>query len=76
MPTAAFNKKKALFTSTWDLHLRKKLLKCYIWTIALYCAETWTLWKVDQKYCTVLKYGAEEGWSRSFGSTVREMSII
>jgi len=26
--------------------------------------------------CTVLKYGAEEGWSRSFGSTVREMSII
>jgi hypothetical protein len=46
---AAFNK-KTLFTSKLDLYLRKKLLKCYIWSIALYDAETWTLWKVDQKY--------------------------
>jgi len=28
---AAFNKKRALFTSTLDLKLRKKLVKCYIW---------------------------------------------
>jgi hypothetical protein len=27
---AAFNKKRALFTSTLDLELRKKLVKCYI----------------------------------------------
>jgi hypothetical protein len=33
-----------------DLDLRKKLAKCYIWSIALYGAETWTLGKVDQKY--------------------------
>ena len=33
---AAFNKKRALFTSTLDLELRKKLVKCYIWSIALY----------------------------------------
>jgi hypothetical protein len=26
------------------------LLKCYIWSIALYGADTWTLRKVDQKY--------------------------
>jgi len=25
-------------------------VKCYIWGIALYDAETWTLLKVDQKY--------------------------
>jgi hypothetical protein len=25
-------------------------VKCYIWSIALYGAETWTLRKVDQKY--------------------------
>jgi hypothetical protein len=30
--------------------LRKKPVKCYIWSIGLYGAETWTLWKVDQKY--------------------------
>jgi hypothetical protein len=30
MAKAAFNKKRALFTSTLDLKLRKKLVKCYI----------------------------------------------
>jgi hypothetical protein len=30
--------------------LRKKLMKCYIWSIALYGGETWTLRKLDQKY--------------------------
>jgi hypothetical protein len=49
MAKAAFNKKRALFTSKMDLELRKKLLKCYIWIIALYGAENWTLWAVDQK---------------------------
>jgi len=38
------------FTSTLDLELRKKLVKCYIWSIALYGAETWTLRAVDQKH--------------------------
>jgi len=45
----AFNKKRALFTGTLDLELRKKLVKCYIWSIALYGAETGTLRTVDQK---------------------------
>jgi hypothetical protein len=49
MAKAAFNKKKTLFTSTLDLELRKKLVKCYIWSIALYGAETWMLRSVDQK---------------------------
>jgi len=35
MAKAAFNKKKTLFTSTLDLNLRKKLVKCYIWSMAL-----------------------------------------
>jgi hypothetical protein len=30
MAKAPFNKKKTLFTSKLDLHLRKKLVKCYI----------------------------------------------
>jgi hypothetical protein len=40
MAKAAFNKKKNLFTSKFDIHLRKKLIKCYIWSVALYGAET------------------------------------
>jgi hypothetical protein len=50
MAKAAFNKKRALFTSILDLELRKTLVKCYIWSIALYGAETWTLRTVDQKH--------------------------
>jgi len=50
MTKAAFNKKRALLTSTLDLELRKKLVKCYIWSIALYGAETWTLRAADQKH--------------------------
>ena len=30
---AAFNKKRALFTNTLYLELRKKLVKCYIWIL-------------------------------------------
>jgi hypothetical protein len=37
---AAFNKKRTLLTSTLDLELRKKLVKCYVWSIDLYGAET------------------------------------
>ena len=47
---AAFNKKKNLFTSKLDLNLRKKLVTCYVWSMALYGAETWTLRATDQKH--------------------------
>jgi len=67
MAKAAFNKKKNLFTSTLDLNLRKKLIKCYIWSMALYGAETWTLRAADQIYLEVSKCGAGGGWRRSVG---------
>jgi hypothetical protein len=47
MTKAAFNNKRALFTGTLDLKLRKKLVKCYTWRIALYGAESWTFRAVD-----------------------------
>jgi hypothetical protein len=50
MAKAAFNKKEGLFTSTLDLNLRKKLVKCYIRSMAVYGAETWMLRAADQKY--------------------------
>jgi hypothetical protein len=50
MAKAAFNKKRTLFASTLNLELRKKLVKCYIWSIALYGAETSTLRAVDRKH--------------------------
>src|SRR5215469_12985860 len=50
MAKTAFNMKKTLFTGKLDLNLRKKLVKCYIWSMVLYGAETWTLRAADQKY--------------------------
>jgi hypothetical protein len=47
MAKAAINKDRSLFTRKIDLELRKKLVKCYIWSIGLYGAETWTLLAVD-----------------------------
>ena len=67
MAKTAFNKKKTLFTSKLDLNLRKKLIKCYIWSMALYGAEIWTLRAADQKYLESFKCGAGKGWRRSVG---------
>jgi hypothetical protein len=52
----AFNK-KFLFTSKLDSHLRKRLVKCYIWSMALCGAENWTHRKGDKKY-----FGSFEKW--------------
>jgi hypothetical protein len=47
---------RALFTGKMVLELRKKLVKCYIWSVALYGAEMiGNSWKV-------LICGAGEGW--------------
>jgi len=46
---AVFNKKKTFFTTKLDLNLRKKLVKCYTWSMALYGAEKWTLRAADKK---------------------------
>jgi hypothetical protein len=43
-------RRRRLFTTKLELHLKNKLLKCYIWSVALYGAETWTLRKLDQIY--------------------------
>jgi hypothetical protein len=49
MAKAAFSKKQTLFNRKLDLNLTETLVKCYTWSIALYCVETWTLRKVDDK---------------------------
>jgi hypothetical protein len=42
-------------TSKLDLNLRNKLVKCYIWSVALYGAETSKLPKADQKYLEIFE---------------------
>jgi hypothetical protein len=50
-----FNRKKTVFIRKLNLNLRAKLVKCYIWSIALYGAETLTIRRVNQKYLKDLK---------------------
>ena len=55
MAKAAFNKKKTLFSTNLELNLRKKLIKCYIWSIAVHGAQTWILQSTDDKYLESFK---------------------
>ena len=45
-----FNRKISLLTSKLNIELKKKLVRCYVWSIALYGSETWTLRKLKRKY--------------------------
>jgi len=71
---AAFNKRKALFTSILDLALRKELVNCYIRSVALYGAETLTLRRVDKKYLENLEIWC---WGRiSWIDRVRKEEVL
>jgi hypothetical protein len=59
MAKAPFNKNKTLCTRKLDLNFRKKLVTCYIWSIASFGAETWTLWRVYQKYLESFEMSCE-----------------
>jgi len=50
MTKVAFNERKLFCTCIVGLNVRKTPVLCYIWSIALYGAETWALQKLDQKY--------------------------
>jgi hypothetical protein len=70
------NKKKTLFTSKLDFNLRKKLVKCYIWSIALCGAETWTLRKVDQKYLESFELWCRRRMEISWTDHVRNEEVL
>ena len=77
MAKAALKRKKTLFSSKLHLNLTKKLVKCYIWSIALCGAETWTFRKVDKKY---LESSEMRCWRRmekiSWTDRVRNKEIL
>ena len=50
MAKEAFYRKIALLTSKLNIELRKKLVRCYVWSIALYRSEIWILRKLESKY--------------------------
>jgi len=67
MAKAAFSKKKNLFTSKLDVNLRKKLIKCYIWSMACMVLKLGRFEQQIGNIWKVLKCDAGEGWRRSVG---------
>jgi hypothetical protein len=59
-----------------DLNLRKKLVNCYIWSIAFYDAETWTLQKVDQKYMESFEMWCWQRMEISWTDCVRSDEVL
>jgi len=43
----AFNEKSDLMRGSLSLHLKKRMMKAFVWSVALYGSETWTLQKED-----------------------------
>ena len=63
MAKEAFNRERRIFCGPLEKELRKRLVNYFVWSVALYGAETWTLrWraKKDWKY---LRCGYGEEWS-------------
>ena len=49
MAKEAFNRKRSIFCRPLEKELRKRRVKCFVWSVALYGAETWTLRWNEQK---------------------------
>ena len=49
MAKEAFNRKISILCGPLEKELRKRLGKCFVWSVALYGAETWTLRRNEQK---------------------------
>ncbi|KAJ4450707.1 hypothetical protein ANN_02136 [Periplaneta americana] len=44
-----FNRKRSIICESLEKELRKSLVKCFVWSVALYGAETWTLRPSEEK---------------------------
>jgi hypothetical protein len=57
--------KKKNFLQKIGLNIRKKLVGCYTWIIAIYCADTCTIQEINENTWKVLKCCAAEEWRKS-----------
>jgi len=70
MAKAVFSKKKNLFTRKLDLNLRKKLIKCYIWSMLYMVLKLGRFGQQIRNTWKVSKCGAGGGSRRSVGPTM------
>ena len=51
----AFNRKKSIFCEPLEKELRKRLVKCFVWSVVLCGAEAWTIRRNEQKQLEAFK---------------------
>jgi len=49
------DKKQLLCSNNFSLETKKKLIKSYIWSVALYGLETWTLRKSEERFVNAVE---------------------
>ena len=49
MQKKLLREKETFSADPWKKELRNRLVKCFVWSVVLYCAETWTLRRNEQK---------------------------
>ncbi|KAJ4445719.1 hypothetical protein ANN_12404 [Periplaneta americana] len=52
-----FNRKRSIFYGPVEKELRKKLVKCFVWSVTMYRAETWTLRRSEEKRIEAFEMG-------------------
>ena len=50
-----FMEKKILFTDKMNLELKKRIMKCLVWSVAAYAAETWMLTQTGRRRLEVFE---------------------
>ena len=62
MAKGDLNKLKKLLTGGLKLQLKKLLVKTFVWSVAMYGSETWTIKKLMLHGWTHFKCGSGEDW--------------
>ena len=65
-----FNKKRSIFCGPLEKELRKRLVKCFVWSVALYGAETWTHDGMCKNEWKHLRFGNSERWTDKIKNAV------
>ena len=68
----AFDKKSDLMRGSLNLHLKKRIVKAFVWSVALYGSETWTLQKKIFGDLRHLKYGYGGEWWKYHGLSTKQ----
>ena len=62
-----FMERKKILSSKMNLDLRKRIVKCLVWSVALYASETWTISKTAMKRIEAFEMWIWRRWRRSAG---------